>query len=327
MRGRRAWWLFLLPPFLLFVSLGVGRFLVPPGEVVGALLGAEGVVRTLVLGVRLPRALAAACVGANLSVAGAAFQGLFRNPLVESRILGVSSGAACGASVALLCSQDPFVVQGMAFGVGLLGSLGTVACARRLGTSLLVLVIAGILVGTGFDAILGLIKYVADPLDTLPAITYWLLGGLGDVRWGRLWPLFAASGIGLLFFYLIRWRLNLLSLAEPEALSLGVPVRGLRFAVIFGGTLLTAAAVSTAGIVGWVGLIVPHAARGLVGPDHARLIPASMALGASTVLLLDLVARTALPSELPLGVLTGLIGVPVFFGLFLRTLRTGGGWR
>jgi len=169
-----------------------------------------------------------------------------------------------------------------------------------------------------------LIKYVADPLSTLPAITYWLLGSLNATQWADLPPLLVMTGLGLPFFMLLRWRLNLLTVSDTEAMAMGIRVRLIRTIIVAVGTLLVAASVALAGTIGWIGLVVPHVARAWVGPDHGRLIPASAALGATTLILLDTVARTALPSEIPLGVLTGLIGVPAFFVLFLRFLRTRG---
>lgn len=323
--------LLLLPVGLILVSLMFGRFWITPREVFGALFGANGIletVRALVLRVRLPRILAATCIGANLAVSGAAFQGLFRNPLVDSRILGVSSGAAFGAALALLLAKDPFFTQVSAFGFGLLAVFLICIVGWHFGSSILVLVVTGVLVSAFFNALLGLIKYVADPLDSLPAITYWLLGGLGGIRWRDLGPLLVITVFGLFFFLLIRWRLNLLTLDEAEALALGVNVKAVRLAVILVGTLLVAVSVSISGIIGWLGLIVPHAARAVVGPNHSRLIPASIALGASALLVLDDISRTALPTEIPLGILTGLIGVPAFLVLFMRVLREKqGGWR
>ncbi|MCK5247197.1 iron ABC transporter permease, partial [Candidatus Bipolaricaulota bacterium] len=194
----------------------------------------------------------------------------------------------------------------------------------RFGSSTLVLVIGGILVGALFNSFLGLIKYVADPLSTLPAITYWLLGSLNATQWADLPPLLTMTGLGLPFFMLLRWRLNLLTVSDTEAMAMGIRVRLIRTIIVAVGTLLVAASVALAGTIGWIGLVVPHVARAWVGPDHGRLIPASAALGATTLILLDTVARTALPTEIPLGVLTGLIGVPAFFVLFLRFLRTRG---
>ncbi|MGB2983843.1 MAG: iron ABC transporter permease [Candidatus Bipolaricaulia bacterium] len=326
-RGRSAWVLAALTPVLLLLALFIGRYGIRIEETFRALFAPESVpdvVRALILRVRLPRALAAACIGANLAVSGAAFQGLFRNPLVDSRILGVSSGAAFGAALALLVSAGTFGLQASAFAFALLAVGLVCLIGLRFGSAPLILVVGGILVGALFNALLGLIKYVADPLSSLPAITYWLLGGLNDARWSTIGPLLVLTGLGLVFFLLVRWRLNVLTLSESEASALGVRVRGFRTVVVLVGTLLIAASVAVGGIIGWVGLVVPHVARAWVGPDHGRLVPVSLALGVVTVLVLDTVARTALPSEIPLGILTGLIGVPAFFLLFLRFLRARG---
>jgi len=330
MTGRRKsaiWMLVLIPTSAFLIALFLGRYGIRIGETVRVLLGLDGpsdVFRALILRVRLPRVLAAACVGANLSVVGAAFQGLFRNPLVDSRILGVSSGAAFGASLALLFTSQGMVVQASAFAFAMVAIGLVMLVGLRFGSSTLVLVIGGILVGALFNSFLGLIKYVADPLSTLPAITYWLLGSLNATQWSDLPPLLAITGLGLSFFMLLRWRLNLLTVTDTEAMALGIRVRLIRTVLVAVGTLMVAASVALAGTIGWIGLVVPHVARAWVGPDHSKLIPASAALGATVLILLDTVARTALPSEIPLGVLTGLIGVPAFFVLFLRFLRRRG---
>lgn len=357
-QGVGPWLLWALPFPVMFAALMVGRYAVPAGDVwlvlthalhkglvdlvrtvaeglglpellapVPPLVGVSPPVQNLVLLVRVPRVVSAALVGANLAVAGAAYQGVFRNPLVEGRLLGVSSGAALGAAVAFLLFPRPEVVQTLAF----LGGVGGVALTSLLGWafggSVLILVIAGVLVDSFLSAAVGIVKYVADPLGTLPAITYWLLGGLSGVRMPQLVPLALASGMGLLALLAIRWHVNVLTLGEAEGESLGVRVRTARMGVVGLGTLLVASAVSVGGTISWVGLLVPHAARALVGPDYARLIPASMGLGAALVVVLDTVARTALTAEIPLGILTGLLGAPLFLALFLRFLKERGGWR
>ncbi|MFC2079217.1 FecCD family ABC transporter permease [Candidatus Bipolaricaulota bacterium] len=326
-RRRTLWMLALIPMGAFLIALFLGRYGIRVGETVRVLFGLDGpsdVFRALILRVRLPRVLAASCVGANLAVVGASFQGLFRNPLVDSRILGVSSGAAFGAALALLFTSHGMVVQASAFAFAL-AAIGLVMLVGvKFGSSTLVLVIGGILVGALFNSFLGLIKYVADPLSTLPTITYWLLGGLNATQWSDLPPLLTITGLGLSFFLLLRWRLNLLTVTDTEAMALGIRVRALRAVIVIVGTMMIAASVALAGTIGWIGLVVPHLARAWVGPDHGKLIPASAVLGATTLILLDTVARTALPSEIPLGILTGLIGVPAFFILFLRFLRSRG---
>jgi len=330
-RGRRALWILIPAAAVLFlVSLVVGRYGVRPIEALRALFGsadASDVLRALILRVRLPRTIAAACVGANLAVSGAVLQGLFRNPLIDGRVLGVSSGAAFGAALALSLAGGAAAVQGLSFAFAL-GAVGLVAwIGWRFGAAPLVLVVGGIAVSALFEALVGLVKYVADPLSQLPAITYWLLGGLGASRWETLLPLAAITVLGLVFFTLFSWRLNLLTLSDAEAASLGVHVRPLRIVVIGAATVLIAASVSVSGMIGWIGLVVPHVARAWVGAAHERLVPMAAVLGAATLIGLDTIARTALPSEIPLGILTGLIGIPAFLLLFLRLVRSRGAER
>jgi iron complex transport system permease protein len=326
---RRAafWSLAIIPVAVFLISLFLGRYGVRVEETVRVLLGLRGpsdVFRALILRVRLPRVLAAACVGTNLAVVGAVFQGLFRNPLVDSRILGISSGAAFGAALALLVGAQGFLVQASSFAFAMIAISLVMLVGLRFGSSTLVLVIGGILVGALFNSFLGLIKYVADPLSTLPAITYWLLGGLNATDWSDLPPLLSITGTGLAFFLLLRWRLNLLTVSDTEATALGIRIRLIRSVVVAVGTLMIAASVALSGTIGWIGLVIPHVARAWVGPDYRRTIPASAALGATTLIVLDTVARTAMPSEIPLGILTGLIGVPAFFVLLARFLHARG---
>ena len=285
--------------------------------------GVPEVARLLVLEVRLPRVLAALLIGAALAVTGVVFQGIFTNPLVDSNLLGVTSGAGFGAAVALLLQWGPLGVQAAAFAFGLLAVTLAFVGSRLYRTApMIVLTLMGILVGSLFGSLTSLLKYVADPLDALPAITFWLLGGLTGVGWGDV-PMLASLTVGgALFFLLVRWRLNVLSLGEAEATALGMHPQRMKVGLIVAATLMTAIAVSVGGVIGWVGLVVPRAARIVVGPDHRRLVPMSLALGASFLLLIDTVSRTLLPSEVPLGVLTGLIGVPILVVL-LRRNRTG----
>jgi iron complex transport system permease protein len=324
-----SWLLIILPILMGMGSLLIGRYHIPVGDVINSLFNPDATsqtIRALVLRVRLPRILAALCVGANLALSGAVFQGLLRNPLVDSHILGLSSGAAFGAALALLAALSPVYVQLFAFAFAVLAIGSVYTISSRFGSSILVLVVTGILVSAFYNALLGIVKYVADPLDSLPAITYWLLGGLGSVRWQNLYPLLVITGFGISFFGLITWRLNVLTLSDTEAIALGVNIRRSRLAVLSVAALLVASSVSISGVIGWLGLIVPHAARALVGPDHTRLIPASIGIGALVLLVLDNVSRTAMASEIPLGILTGLIGIPAFVLLFMRTLKDRGGW-
>ena len=320
-------------PILLFLpALALGRYGIGVLDVGRALLsplrpeladGIPAIAQTLVLRVRLPRVLAAMLIGASMAGTGAAFQGLFKNPLVDSNILGVTSGAGFGAALALLLGGSPWQVQVSAFAFGLLAVSMAFWGSRLYKTApMLILTLMGILVGSFFGSLTALIKIIADPLDTLPAITFWLLGGLTGVVWRDI-PLLAALTVGgSAFLWLIRWRLNVLSLGDAEATSLGINPGRLKLVIIVCATLMTAVAVSVGGVIGWVGLVIPHAGRILVGPDHKRLIPVSLSLGASFLLIIDNISRTLLAAEAPLGVLTGLIGVPLLIAL-LRRNRTG----
>ncbi len=251
------------------------------------------------------------------------FQGIFTNPLVDSNLLGVTSGAGFGAALVLLLGGGGVLVQVSAFAFGLLAVTLAYGGSRLYRSApTIVLTLMGILIGSLFTSLTSLLKYVADPLDALPAITFWLLGGLNGVGWTHLPLLATLTFAGGAFFVLLRWRLNVLSLGEAEATSLGMHPKRMKLALIAAATLVTAIAVSVGGVIGWVGLVIPHAARLLVGPDHRRLIPMALALGASFLLAIDTVSRALLPSEVPLGVLTGLIGVPILVVLLRRT-RTG----
>ncbi|QRN82305.1 iron ABC transporter permease [Chloroflexota bacterium] len=321
-----------LPVILFILALMLGRYPISPLDVGRSLLspifpklGADipEVARRLVLRVRLPRALAALLIGASYGSTGTAFQAIFKNPMVDSNILGVTSGAGFGAALALLLMRSNWEIQLFAFAFGLL-AVGLAFFGSRLYKSspLLVLTLMGILVGSLFGSLTALLKYMADPLDNLPAITFWLLGSLSSITWADLPILAVISVLGLAFLWLIRWRLNVLSLGDAEARALGINPTRAKLWLIITSTLMTAAAVSVSGVIGWVGLVIPHAGRLLVGPDHKRLVPASILLGASFLLLIDNIARTLLPGEIPLGVLTGLVGAPVL-AFLLRRSRTG----
>lgn len=324
--------LIAMPPLLFLLALSLGRYdiaAVDTWRVIASPilpdLAADipETARRLILRVRLPRALVAMLIGASLGSTGAAFQGIFKNPLVDPNILGVTSGAGFGAALALLLLGQPWQVQLSAFVFGLLAvSMAYFGSRMYGGAPMLVLTLMGILIGSFFGALTSLLKYVADPLDTLPAITFWLLGSLTDVTWRSVPALTVITLGGSAFLWMIRWRINILSLGDDEAATLGIDPARHKLLIIVCATLMTAIAVSVGGVIGWVGLVIPHAARILVGPDHRRLVPASLSLGASYLLIIDSLARTLLPGEVPLGVLTGLIGVPFLLGLLYRN-RTG----
>lgn len=313
------------------LAFALGRFPLSVGELgalfANKLLGTGFEVaptaETVVLQVRGPRILAALLVGAALAAAGTAYQGMFRNPLVSPDILGVSAGAALGAVLGIFLSQSVLVIQLGAFAGGLaaVGLVYAVGANVKRYDPILSLILAGIVLGTLLGAFIALIKYLADPYNQLPAITYWLLGSLAAVSPHDLALAAPFAVAGLIPLYLLRWRMNLLSLADDEARALGVPVARLRFAVVCAATLMTAAAVAISGIIGWVGLLIPHAARMLVGPEFSRLLPLSMVLGAAFLLAVDTLARTVAPIEVPPGVLTALIGTPFFLWLFVSAKR------
>lgn len=315
----------------LLAAFTVGRYPVGLGDLMGVLAKALGhrvdispAIETVVLQVRGPRVLAAVLVGAALALAGAAFQGLFRNPLVSPDILGASSGAALGAVIGIYLSFGVFAIQAVAF----LGGLVAVAAVYVIGSAvrsrdpILVLVLTGVVVGSLFGAGVGLVKYLADPYNQLPAMTFWLLGSLSATTAPDLIPLLGPIALGALVLIALRWRMNVMSLPEEEARALGVATGRLRVAIIAAATLVTSASVAAAGIIGWVGLVVPHLARSLVGPDFARLLPASAILGGGYLLLIDTLARTMAQVEIPLGILTAVIGTPFFIWLLASVQKT-----
>jgi iron complex transport system permease protein len=268
--------------------------------------------------------VAALMVGAALAAAGAAYQNLFRNPLVSPDILGVSAGAALGATFGIFFSLDLWWIQGLAFA----GGLGAVAAVYFIGHAvrghdpILVLILAGVVIGALLGSVLALLKYLADPYNQLPAITFWLLGSLSATNLGDIATTLAPVLLGLVPLWLLRWRMNLMALGDEEAKALGVNVVRVRLVVIAAATLMTAAVVSISGIVGWIGLLIPHFARLLAGPNFARLLPVALLLGAAFLLLVDTLARTMARIEVPLGVLTAFIGTPFFIWLLATARRS-----
>ena len=297
-RGKNFSWkklLLILSPLLVFLlSFPVGRYGIAPGQLITILLAKvfpipqtwPDTLNTVVFQVRLPRILAAMMVGAALSAAGAAYQGMFKNPLVSPDILGASAGAGFGAAIGIYFSFGVIGIQCTSFIFGLLAVGLTYLIGSRIRHDpMLALVLAGILMGTIFSSSTSLLKFMADPYDKLPAITFWLMGSLASIApkdiWIAIWPI----TLGLVPLYLLRWRLNVLSMGEEEAKALGLETSRLRLVVIICATLATTAAVSISGLIGWVGLIIPHLTRMLVGPNYKALIPASMLLGSSYLLL------------------------------------------
>jgi len=327
---------YLISSFLLvaglLVAFTVGRYPINIGELL-AIIAAKltghasnlpPATENVIWQIRGPRILAAGLVGGALAVAGAAFQGLFRNPLVSPDILGASSGAALGAVLGIFLSLGVFAIQTLAFAGGVLAvaSVYAIGSAVRARDPVLVLVLAGVVIGTLLGAGVGLLKYLADPYNQLPAMTFWLLGSLAATGASDLIPLFGPVALGTVVLFALRWRMNVMSLPDDEARALGIATGPLRIAIVAAATLVTSASVATAGIIGWVGLVVPHIARTLVGPDFGRLIPASALIGGGFLLLIDTLARTAASVEIPLGILTALIGTPFFIWLLASVSKT-----
>ncbi|MGC9185771.1 MAG: FecCD family ABC transporter permease, partial [Thiomonas sp.] len=314
---RTLWLLAALLALSALGSLLLGRYQPSPLEAAlrlwQGIAGQPSELWTVIVALRLPRVLAAAGIGAALATSGAAYQALFRNPLASPEVLGGLAGAAFGAALGILLGTALWQVQLASFAFGLLAVALTLLLARLVGQSgIVVLLLAGMITGAFFTALLSAAKYVADPYDKLPAITYWLMGTLSAVRAHDVWwslPPMAAATFALA---LLGHALNVLSMGDEEAAALGMPVRQVRALVIALATLLGTLSVVLAGMVAWVGLLIPQIARLIWGADNRRVLPASALLGALYVLLLDDLARSALSVELPLGVLTALVGLPLF---------------
>ncbi|MDD3294012.1 MAG: iron ABC transporter permease [Geobacteraceae bacterium] len=283
----------------------------------------EPTLESVLFDVRLPRLLAGLLVGAGLSISGAAFQGLFRNPLVSPHILGVSAGAGLGAALAILFFSSILAIQVLSFTFGLAAVLMTVGLARVYRTTpVLMLVLSGIIVGALFSACTSLLKYIADPLNNMPSIVFWLLGSLNNASNKDLAIVGPVILSGIIILLLIRWRINLLAMGEENARALGVDTGRLTALIIICSTMISAASVSISGIIGWIGLVIPHIGRLLVGPDNKLLLPVVALVGASYLITVDTIARTAMESEIPIGILTALVGAPIFAYL-LKKSRPG----
>ena len=308
--------------------MSVGRFPVPFGDILSVAgkrilaLPSEvpGPVESVIVDVRLPRIVAGLLVGAGLAVSGAAFQAIFRNPLVSSQILGVSSGAGFGAALAILLSESLLVVEVSSFALGLVAVVLTYLLSRvRKRAPILFLVLSGIVVASLFSSLTSMVKYLADPMNKMPAITFWLLGSLNHVSVRELRVVGPIMVAAITVIWLLRWRINVLTMGEEEARAMGVHTERLKGIIIVCSTVVTAASVSLCGIIGWIGLVIPHIGRLLVGPDNRRLIPVSILVGGGFLVAVDTVARSAASAEIPIGVLTAIIGAPLFAILLRRS--------
>ena len=308
------------------LSFGIGKYPISPGELLRVFFGKltygpqtwTNDVELIIFKIRMPRVLAGAMIGAGLSSAGAAYQGLFRNPLVSPDVLGASAGAGFGASLCLLLGLSYAVVSAGAFicGIAAVGAAYLISVrARRSQT--LGMVLAGIMISSLFNSGVSFIKLIADPSNVLPAITFWLMGSIAGVREDRLlWAAIPILG-GMLVLLILRWKLNLLTTGEDEARSMGVNTKAMRVIVVTAATLITAASVAISGLIGWVGLVIPHFARMLVGYDYRVMMPVSMLMGASFMMLVDNLARSVATTEIPLGILTAFVGAPFFLYLIM----------
>jgi len=306
-------------------SLFMGRYKVSPAEAVNAMLKLisgkplNGIEQSVVVGLRLPRTLMAMLIGAGLSVSGAAFQGLFQNPLVSPDVLGVSSGAALGAVIGILLAGYDYRAMMLALIFGILTVIIAYALSRLKGKStILSLVLGGMITAALMNACISLCKYVADPIEKLPAITYWLMGSFSSSNYSLLKLVTIPIALGIAVIFALRWRINVLSLGDEECVALGINPTFTRNTIIFSATMTTAACVMATGVIGWVGLVIPHITRMLVGVDHKYQIPGAMVLGAIFMTLVDVASRTLLAAEIPIGVLTALIGAPFFAVVYRR---------
>lgn len=321
------WFLLILALLLVFfVSLFLGRYMVSPARVVQILADAirgnlsGGIEESVVLNIRLPRLLLTLLVGAGMAASGAAFQGIFQNPLVSPDVLGVSSGAALGAVIGIMIAGTGPLAMLLSMLAGIGSVILTYAFSKVRGQSTaLSLILAGMIVQALMNALVSLVKYTADPYSKLPQITYWLMGSFSSASYKDVALVALPIGGSLLVLFLLRWRMNILSLGDEEAAALGVNPGRIRVIIIAASTLISASSVMIAGIIGWVGLVIPQVVRMMFGVDHQELIPASMVSGAIYLTLIDLIARSATEAEIPIGILTAIVGAPFFAVLFKRT--------
>ena len=313
-----------------FLAFGMGRYPVYPGELVRIFLSrifgaaqtwretSNETAQAVVFNLRTPRVISAIVIGAGLSVAGASYQGMFRNPMVSPDVLGASSGAGFGAALAILFGMGWAVTSASAFLIGLIAVTVAYAIGRIFkGDEILGLVLAGMMISTMFSSFTSFIKLIADTDSVLPAITYWLMGSLSSIRMEDLFPGLIPIIVGIVPLVLLRWQLNMLTVSEDEARSMGLNTSALRAVIVICSTLITAACVAMSGLIGWVGLVIPHFCRMLFGHDNRHVIPASLVMGASYLLIVDTVSRVIATTEVPIGILTSVIGAPVFIYLML----------
>ncbi len=318
MKKRTVVILILLPVVTALICICAGRMGIGPADVFKTFFGSKeisGNVRITVMNIRLPRILLGLLCGAGLSLAGCCFQGFFSNPLATPDTMGVAGGASFGAALGLLLGFDMIGVQILSFCMGLTAVFFTKAAASGREHGPAVLVISGIMVGALFSALVSLVKFLADAESQLPAITYWLMGSLSGTGYNKLALGAPVIIIGIIIIFLLRWRINLLALSEDELIASGTNVKLLRSLVVICATAMTASVISMCGQVGWVGLIVPHMCRLIWGQDNAKLIPASVSIGAAFMVVVDTLARSISAAEIPVSILTAIVGAPFFISL------------
>jgi iron complex transport system permease protein len=329
-RDKRFLYVFLLalPVLLFIVSLGIGSYPISPRGLVktlgsfgsGEAAGVPAAYRDIIFKIRLPRLLLALAIGAALSVSGASLQALFKNPLVNEYILGISSGSAFGAALSIVFLGRPFPPQLAAFLFAVAAVGAVLLISGKAESHFISLLLTGIIVTAFFSALLSLVEFFASPY-VLQALFFWLMGSLSLASWKDLYISLPLIAVGLVFLFLLRWRLNVLSMSEEEARSLGVNVRREKILVIAATTLVTSAGTAIVGIIGWLGFIVPHLARLLIGTDNRRVVPLSAAMGASLMLVADDIIRGVSAFEIPIGIFTSLVGIPIFLGLLKKTKK------
>ena len=327
MKKRTVVILILLPIITALICICAGRMGIGPGDVFKTFFGSKevsGNVRITVMNIRLPRILLGLLCGAGLSLAGCCFQGFFSNPLATPDTMGVAGGASFGAALGLLLGFNMIGVQLLSFCMGIAAVFFTKAAASGREHGPAVLVISGIMVGALFSALVSLVKFLADSESQLPAITYWLMGSLGGTGYKKLALGAPIIIIGIIIIFLLRWRINLLALSDDELIASGTNVKLLRSLVVICATAMTASVISMCGQVGWVGLIVPHMCRLIWGQDNAKLIPASISIGAAFMVVVDTLARSISAAEIPVSILTAIVGAPFFISLLNSKRRVIG---
>lgn len=318
---------FILPFIMMVICLGIGRYYLNAFEVIKTFLVAFGfdfelneMANQVIFNIRLPRILMAIFAGAGLSIAGAGFQSIFSNPLATPDTLGVAAGASFGAVIGILFGFTNIYIQMIAFVFGIIAVGVTFCISRQNGRiTIIMMVLAGLVVSSLFEALVAFSKYIADPQDVLPVITFWLMGSLNGVSINSFLRGLPFILVGIILIFFNRWQLNIISLDEDEAISLGVNVNKIRLIIMVGASMITASIVSICGLIGWVGLLVPHISRMIFGNDNRYVIPSSMALGASFLLIMDTMARSLTKAEIPVSILVAIIGAPFFIGLLRKT--------